>query len=621
MFAGYMMWHTGDYGLNPEHPPLAKLLATLPALGRPLWVPELKNRSFKSEAYIDGGEWVARNDGDRNKLVFQMRMAAGMFALFLSLVVFMAAREFFGDWAGLAALALVAFDPNVLANSALVTTDIGVTLFFVASTWCFYRYVKQPTWTRLIVAGVVAGLLLSTKHSGILLAPMLLLLIAREVAVAEKGTRSRIALRMAGAFCAITALGVLVLWSFYGFRFAARPAGLKMSTTLADFVRPLGPTVSSIMNGMGRMRLLPESYLIGMVDVARMGRSYPVYIFGQNYPHGVWWYFPSVILIKTTLGLLALTLLAFFAMATRKLALGRELAFVLAPAGVYLLTAIAFGMNIGSRHLLPFYGYLFIFAGAGAAALAASGRRWLLACAVLVAAHVISSLAVFPHFMAYANEAWGGPANAHNLLSDASVEWGEQLFQVKAWQDRHPGEECWFAYFVYPEINPETYGIRCHHLPTSDTGWLGGAENIPPVIDGTVLLSASDLAATEEPNAALNPYRAFQKMKPDETIDYGVMIFRGRFDMREAAATARVQNASQALRNGDDEAALQLAHEAVAIDSALPSSDTVLGDVLARMGRKDEAHEAWEDALAQAQKLEPDAQAEFIPRLEARVKR
>ena len=39
------------------------------------------------------------------------------------------------------------------------------------------------------------------------------------------------------------------------------------------------------------------------------------------------------------------------------------------------------------------------------------------------------------------------------------------------------------------------------------------------------------------------------------------------------------------------------------------------------MGRKDEAHAAWEEALAQAQKLEPDAQAEFIPRLEARVKR
>jgi 4-amino-4-deoxy-L-arabinose transferase-like glycosyltransferase len=621
MFAGYMMWHTGDYGLNPEHPPLAKLIATLPALGRHLWVPELKNRSFKAEAYIDGGEWVAHNDGDRNQLVFEMRMAAGVFALLLSLVVFLSAREMFGDWAGLAALALVAFDPNVLANSALVTTDIGVTLFFVASTWCFYRYVKQPTWTRLIVAGVVAGLLLSTKHSGILLAPMLVLLIVREVVVAEKGTRGRAALRLAGAFCVVAGLGVLVLWSFYGFRYAARPVGLKMSTTLAAFVTPLGPTVSSIMNCMGRMRLLPESYLIGMVDVARMGRSYPVYIFGRNYAHGLWWYFPSVILIKTTLGLLALMVLAFFAMATRKLAAGREMAFVLAPAGVYLLTAIAFGMNIGSRHLLPFYGYLFIFAGAGAAALAVSSRRWRVVCAVLVAAHVISSLAVFPHFMAYANEAWGGPANAHNLLSDASVEWGEQLFQVKAWQDRHPDEECWFAYFVYPEFNPETYGIRCHHLPNSDTGWLGGAENIPPVIDGTVLLSASDMAATEEPNAILNPYRAFQQMKPDETIDYGVMIFRGHFDMRQAAAIARVQNASQALRGGDAATALRLAREAVAIDPAMPSSGMALGDVLARMGRKDEAHTAWENALLEARQLEPEAQAEFVPRLEARVKR
>jgi hypothetical protein len=55
MIAGYMMWHTKDYGLNPEHPPFVKLLATAPLLGRPLWVPELKGRDFKTEAYLDGG--------------------------------------------------------------------------------------------------------------------------------------------------------------------------------------------------------------------------------------------------------------------------------------------------------------------------------------------------------------------------------------------------------------------------------------------------------------------------------------------------------------------------------------------------------------------------------------
>ena len=518
MFAGYMMWHAGDYGLNPEHPPLVKLLATLPLLGRPLWVPQLQNREFKAEAYLDGGEWIARNDGDRNHLVFQMRLAAGLLAPLLSLVVFLVARESFGDWAGLAALNLVAFDPTVLAHSALVTTDIAVSLFFLAATWCFYRYVKQPTYARLALAGLAAGLLLAAKHSGILLAPMLLLLIALEIAVAQKGTRVRTALRLASAFCVVVVLGVLVLWSFYGFRFAARPAGQTIGTTLAAYVEPLGPAISGIVNGIGHLRLLPESYLIGIVDVGRMAQYYPTYIFGRNYPHGVWWYFPSVIAIKTTLGLLALSLVAVFAIASRKLRVGRELAFLLVPAFVYLAAAMSSGMNIGARHLLPFDAFLFVLAGAGAAAMAASSRRWLVACAVLLAAHVVSSLAVFPNFMAYANEAWGGPANVHNLLSDANLDWGQQLFQVKAWQDRHPAEPCWFAYFVYPEINPETYGIRCHHLPSADTGWLGGAENIPPVVEGAVILSASDMAASEEPDAALNSYSAFQSMKPSETI-------------------------------------------------------------------------------------------------------
>jgi tetratricopeptide (TPR) repeat protein len=621
MFAGYMMWHTGDYGLNPEHPPLVKLLATVPLLGRPLWVPQLKNREFKAEAYLDGRDWLARNDGDRNQLVFQMRLAAGLLAVVFSLVVFLVARECFGDWAGLAALALAAFDPNVLAHSALVTTDIGVSLFFLASTWCFYRYVKDPSWTRLVVAGVVAGLLLATKHSGIMLAPMLLLFIGREIWAAQKGTRGRTAMRLAGTFCAIVALGVLVLWSFYGFRYAARPVGLKMSTTLADYVAPLGPRISSIVNSVGRLHLLPESYLIGMVDVGRMAAFYPTYIFGNNYAHGVWWYFPSVIVIKTTLGLLALTLLAIFAAGTRQLKWGREVAFLLTPALFYLFVAILAGMNIGARHLLPFYAYLFVLAGAGAAALAASSRRWFAVCAVLVAVHVVSSFAAFPNYMPYANEAWGGPANAHNLLSDANVDWGQQLFQVKAWQDQHPGEECWFAYFAFPEVNPETYGIRCQHLPTLDTYWLGGADNIPLVIEGTVLLSAGDMSGCEWSSASLNPYDAFRRTKPAETIDHAVMVFRGRFDMRRTAALARAENAFQAVWKGDAATALPLAQEAVALDPTLVMGQSALGDALAGLGRTEEARKAWETALAQARQLELGAQIMFVPDLEAKLKK
>ena len=122
MFAGYMMWKAADYGLNPEHPPLAKLLATVPLLSDHLWVPPpMHGQFFKAEAYLNGRDWLARNDGDRQHLVFEMRASAELLALGLCLFVFLAAREWFGNAAGLVALALVVFDPNVLAHSALVT--------------------------------------------------------------------------------------------------------------------------------------------------------------------------------------------------------------------------------------------------------------------------------------------------------------------------------------------------------------------------------------------------------------------------------------------------------------------------------------------------------------------
>ena len=46
MFAGYMMWKAADYGLNPEHPPLVKLLATVPILSDHLWVPPPLDHQF-----------------------------------------------------------------------------------------------------------------------------------------------------------------------------------------------------------------------------------------------------------------------------------------------------------------------------------------------------------------------------------------------------------------------------------------------------------------------------------------------------------------------------------------------------------------------------------------------
>jgi 4-amino-4-deoxy-L-arabinose transferase-like glycosyltransferase len=621
MFAGYMMWKASDYGLNPEHPPLAKLLATVPILADHLWVPPpMPGQFFKSEAYLNGRDWLARNDGDRQHLVFKMRASAELLALGLCLVVFLAAREWFGDAAGLIALALVVFDPNVLAHSALVTTDIGVSCFFVAAIWTFYRFATRPTLIRLLLVGLATGLLLATKHSGILIGPMFVALIAWEVLKAPGGERKRIALRLTGGFFAIVVLSVLVLWAFYGFRYTARPAGMAFSTSVAAYAEPLPHFESAIVVAVGRLHLLPESYLVGLVDVKLMSIAYPTFLLGKVYPHGLWYYFPLVILIKTTLGLLLLIVLATFATVTGKLTRHRELFYSLAPPVIYLAVAMMSGMNIGARHLLPMYAFVIIFAAAAAATLARINRRWTILCSALIVAHVVSSLLVFPNELAYANEASGGPGNLHNLLSDASVDWAQQLLQVKQWQDRHPDQECWFAYFARPVIDPGVYGIRCHALPTFDTQW-GGVGLVPATINGTVLISAGDLSGCEWPSGQLNPYRSFQSRHPDLAIDYSVFVYQGTLAIPEISALASAQQSEALLMRGQSGPALTVAREAVATSPDNLITQTALGDAAAAAGDKQMAATAWQAALKIAQRLEPGAQSSYVPDLESKIKR
>jgi hypothetical protein len=278
-------------------------------------------------------------------------------------------------------------------------------------------------------------------------------------------------------------------------------------------------------------------------------------------------------------------------------------------------------MNIGARHILPLYAMAAILASAGITALAARSRRWTWVGVALIAAHLASALSVYPNDMAYANEAWGGPKNLHTLLSDANVDWAQQLYQVKEWQDRHPGEECWFAYFAYPVVDPAVYGIQCHHLPNADTGWLGGSDIIPPEISGNVLLSAGDLSGCELSSSSQNPYALFQPLKPAEMIDDSVLVYRGTFHVPQAAAMSRVQRAYELLHAHQPGEALAMAREAVQIDPGNVDAENALGVVAALMGQKDEAHTAWTAALAAAKRLEPEAGAGYITDLEEKLKK
>jgi len=622
IFTGYRTWTDGDYGLNPEHPPLVKLLATAPLLGSQPHVPALEERFFKEDAFLRGKEFLYRNDADR--ILARTRMAAAVLTLLTALVVFFAAREMFGSCAAFVALTLVAFDPNFLAHGALVTTDVGLACFMFLSIYMFYRFVKFPSAERLVMAGAAAGLALAVKHTGVLVLPIIFLLALCEIVRHNFGrTRrenaGRHALKILGSLVLITLIGWVVLWSFYRFRYEARPGGLQLNPPLAEYVKGLKPHEAWPVSTMARLRLLPESYLYGLVDVRLTANYYTSYLLGNVYAHGVWFYFPVAFLIKSTLGVLALSLLTLGAIATRRVDRGREIVFLVVPPIFYLIVALTVGMNIGVRHILIVYAFLYVLIGGAAWVLVQINWKWTAVIAMCLLAHAASSLMTFPNYIPYSNELWGGPSQTHKYLTDSNSDWGQQLKSVKQYLDNRGVRDCWFVYFAEGAADPSYYGIPCKPLPTITTLWLNIPIDVPRSVTGPVLVSASNLSSVEFGPGPLDPYGQFKLLKPTAVIDHGVFVFDGTFDLALAAAISKVQRAYGLADAKQLDAALHEAQAAVALAPNSIQTQLAAGDILGQMGQPQEARTRYERALELARTVEPDFQIRSVPGIEQRL--
>jgi hypothetical protein len=628
IFAGYRSWTSADFGLNPEHPPLVKLLATAPLLDLPLQTPKLEQRNFKIEAFLDGKEFLYRNNADQ--ILFRTRMAAAALTLLLALLVFLAAKEMFGSGAAFIALTLLVFEPNLLAHGAVVTTDAGLSCFMFGTIYAFYRYVKAPSLARLILVGVAAGLALAAKHTGLLVFPMLMLLAVYEIlrslfmkpGVDQAPAPAKpdwLIARMVVALAVTLVIAVGVLWAFYGFRYTARPAGLAMNPSLAEYTKPLKPHEAKLVLMAARWHLLPESYLYGLTDVRLTADFMQTFVLGKVYPHGVWFYFPVAFAIKSTLGFLLLLVLAIAAIALRKLSGWREIVFLTLPPLLHLAVAMSSRMNIGVRHILPLYVFFAVLVGGAAWTLTVGNRRWVWAIAVLLALHCVSSLRVFPVYLAYANELWGGPANTYKYLSDSNTDWAQQLKATKTYLDQRGVKECWIAYFAQGLVDLRYYGIPCKELPVAESPWLGTAVEAPMTIDGPVLISAGVLSGFETGPGALNPYDQFQRLKPTTVIQHGIFVFDGRFDIPLASALAHEQHARELFAANQPERAREEAEAAIAANPDCVPSQVLLGDMMMQLKRTNEARAAYEKALHLAQTVEPEFQSGWVPRLKQKL--
>jgi hypothetical protein len=619
IYAGFEYLKHGDFGENPEHPPLAKMLAAVPLLSMGLKEPPyFPAPFFKIENFINGSKFLY--DGGRaDSILMRGRMTLALFSVALGWLVYLAAGEMFGTLAGLIALGLFVLEPVVLSNSALVTTDMPLACLFFATIYAFYRFLKSPTLARLALCAAAAGLTMAVKHSGALVLPTLLLLglgdhFTRHFSpddATRTGTRPRrLNLgQLAGALAIIGIVSYAILWTFYGFHYAARPGQLVMAPSLADYSAGLKPLQHATIAFFAKYHLFPEAYLYGWTDILLITSYRTTFIFGHLFPQGQWFFFPGVFLIKSTLALLSLLLLVPFAGVLSK---RRALLFLALPAAFFLVVSISSMLNLGVRHILPIYPFCIVLAAAAGASLASRSKAGRVAVAGLLVFTAVSSLHTFPDYLAYSNEAFGGPSNTWREVVDSNDDWGQGLKWTRSYLDRHPTNDCWFDY-MNPMINPGYYGIPCKPLPSNIGLLVGlGTASLPATISGTVLISATDISGLMSGPDTLNPYKTFAGRQPDDTIGNVILVYRGTFDVSLLAALNDAAKASGLLRQHRIPEALALAQSAAQLAPDSARVMNVLAQALSASGRTGEAQRASDKALQLARTVHPEFQKDLL---------
>ena len=143
--------------------------------------------------------------------------------------------------------------------------------------------------------------------------------------------------------------------------------------------------------------------------------------------------------------------------------------------------------------------------------------------------------------------------------------------------------------------------------------------NAPPVIEGTVLISAGDHSGFEFGPGKLNPYEEFKSLKPKDNIDFGVLVYEGRFEIPLAASISHEQRAQNLREEKKLPEALVEAKQAVELAPYAVGPNALVGDLLTDMNRPDEARPYYEKALTNAQTVEPEYQIGWVEGLQSKL--
>jgi len=550
--AAYAITALHDYRLNPEHPPLIKMLSGIPLYFlKPNFNNAWKEGKNSQSAVGEIMLWKSANNPDQ--ILFWARLPIVILAAFFGLAVYKWATVVGGRAAGLVAITLYALSPNIIAHSHLVTTDFGLT---AGTTLCLYfllRCIHKPTWWRAVVVGAVYGLTLLTKFSAIELIPFFGLVLIY-IVIAHVPFKLKIHKKILSTAQSIVLVITLILFTslivvWTGCMVASYRTPQAVVEQMIN-TAPFDDKGLGIFSKQHSQELLRKTathtltrplalYTLGVTKVfARVKNGSTVFFLGTEHQHGLWYYYPLSFLIKTPLSVLILCLFSlvyclylWFHRAKNTPLQKTIMRFldetIIIAALMWLIgVGISSNLNIGLRHLLPIYPLLFILLGVSSTRffrllLNRSGlwqrRMIFLLILALFIYQIITLITHLPHTLSYVNEAVGAH-RAYAITVDSNLDWGQSLkYLVKFVNDRQIRHIKLDLFGVSPQEAQYYLGKKQETWRSKNgytTGWLA--------ISVTYYQSNSYYPSTSKSDATYDWLRAY---RPVALIGGSILVF------------------------------------------------------------------------------------------------
>lgn len=449
MAAGISHWQYRHFRLYRVNPPLVRLVATAPVIasgGRLNVEIDLSRIERGRPEFGVGEEFLKHNFGDWERHFFVARLMCISFSLVGGLVVYCWANELYGHTAGIMGLCLWSFSPNVLAHAQLITPDCAAAALGAAACFAFWRWLRRQEWRSAVFAGLVLGLALLSKTTWIILPPLLpilwLIYCRPPTWRSAKPSIMQLATLLTLGICVLN-LGYFFEGTFNrlgDFRFYSQAlSGLDGSESARSGNRFRDSWLAGIPVP------LPANYVLG-IDDQKCDFEKPSwsYLRGQWRQGGWWYYYIYALLVKVPLGtwfLVALTVSVSLGSVFRQPfpSTWRDELVLWTP--VIVILALASSQTAFNRHLryvLPVFPFVFIWLGK--LMLVATREKPIIRglSFAATATMMIGSLWCYPHSLSYFNAMVGGPRNGHLHLGSSNVDWGQDLFLLRSWLERHP---------------------------------------------------------------------------------------------------------------------------------------------------------------------------------------